>query len=91
MAAPSGDGLFLMRAIAAVVLVAVAPGLGAPGRVYVTELGRRAVITGLKLRELFVLPHLVASVPTTAATSRALLISGGGSRPFTQPFLRLQS
>ena len=38
---------------------------------YVTELGRRAVITGLKLRELFVLPQL-AHVTTTPS---ALLAS----------------
>lgn len=30
---------------------------------YLTELGRRAVVTGLKLRALFVLPHLAS--PTT--------------------------
>jgi len=28
---------------------------------YVTDLGRRAIVTGLKLRELFVLPQLAAS------------------------------
>jgi hypothetical protein len=40
--------------------------IGRRYKYYVTALGRRAVITGLKLRELFVLPQLVASVPTTA-------------------------
>ena len=43
--------------------------IGRRYKYYVTALGRRAVITGLKLRELFVLPQLVASVPTTAFSS----------------------
>jgi len=34
--------------------------IGRRYKYYVTELGRRAVITGLKLRELFVLPQLTA-------------------------------
>lgn len=36
---------------------------------YLTELGRRAVITGLKLRELFVLPQLAAPSSTTTSSS----------------------
>ena len=35
---------------------------------YVTEIGRRAILTGLKLRELFVLPQL-ASPATSHASS----------------------
>jgi len=30
---------------------------------YVTELGRRAIVTGLELRELFVLPQLTSPAP----------------------------
>ncbi|MBN2192925.1 MAG: hypothetical protein JW751_08915 [Polyangiaceae bacterium] len=35
---------------------------------YLTELGRRAVITGLKLRELLILPYLVSPVPIAAVS-----------------------
>jgi len=35
---------------------------------YLTELGRRAVITGLKLRELFVLSQLASPVKSHAAS-----------------------
>jgi hypothetical protein len=31
-----------------------------------TDLGRRAVVTGLKLRELFVLPQLAAAAPSAS-------------------------
>ena len=34
--------------------------IGRRYKYYVTELGRRAVITGLKLREIFVLPQLAS-------------------------------
>ena len=45
---------------------------------YVTELGRRAVITGLKLRELFVLPQLahVTTTPSALLASCWLLAAG---------------
>jgi hypothetical protein len=33
---------------------------------YLTDLGRRAVVTGLKLRELFVLPQLAAAPPSAS-------------------------
>jgi hypothetical protein len=33
---------------------------------YLTDLGRRAVVTGLKLRELFVLPQLAAAAPSAS-------------------------
>jgi DNA-binding HxlR family transcriptional regulator len=40
--------------------------IGRRYKYYLTELGRRAVITGLKLRELLVLPQLAAKAPATA-------------------------
>jgi hypothetical protein len=40
--------------------------IGHTYKYYLTELGRRAVITGLKLRELFILPSLAVPAPATA-------------------------
>jgi predicted transcriptional regulator of viral defense system len=40
--------------------------IGRRYKYYLTELGRRAVITGLKLRELFVLPQLASPAPVSA-------------------------
>jgi hypothetical protein len=37
--------------------------IGRRYKYYATELGRRAIITGLKLRELFVLPQLASNTP----------------------------
>jgi predicted transcriptional regulator len=37
--------------------------IGRRYKYYVTELGRRAIITGLKLRELLVLPQLASTTP----------------------------
>jgi len=37
--------------------------IGHRHKYYVTELGRRAIVTSLKLRELFVLPQLTSPAP----------------------------
>ncbi len=43
--------------------------IGHTYKYYLTELGRRAVITGLKLRELFILPSLAVPAPATAISA----------------------
>ena len=43
--------------------------IGRRYKYYITELGRRAVITGLKLREFFVLPQLASPATSHAFSS----------------------
>jgi hypothetical protein len=43
--------------------------IGGRYKYYITELGRRTIITGLKLRELFVLPQLASPAPSHARST----------------------